>query len=79
LKTAADWIGRELDRLSLTEQLALAGRWIGLEIYTPEKLPLRRIAAVGDSAADCIRQIAARGADPRAYEFRPYNRPYYLT
>lgn len=72
-------IGRELDRLSLAEQLALAGRWVALEIYTPEKLPLRRIAAVGESAADCIRQLLAGGADPRAFEFRPFSRPYYLT
>jgi hypothetical protein len=69
-------IGRELDRLSLTEQLALAGRWVALEIYTPEKLPLRRIAAVGESAASCIRQIAAGGGDPGAFEFRPFNSPF---
>jgi hypothetical protein len=68
-------VGREPERLTLKEQLVLAGKWIALEIYTPEKLPLRRIVVIGDSAADCMRQIAAKGADPREFEFRPVKRP----
>lgn len=70
-----DLIGREPDRLTLNEQLVLAGHWIALEIYTPATLPLRRIAAVGKSAADCIQQLTARGADPRQFEFKPVRRP----
>jgi hypothetical protein len=39
-------------------------------------MPLRRIAAVGDSPADCIRQLAERGLDPEKYEYSLYKRPY---
>jgi len=62
-------IGRPPERLSLKESLALAGRWMALEIYTPATLPLRRIQALGDSAADCVRQLAEQGLDPRRFEY----------
>ena len=39
-------IGRSPDRLSLDEHRALTGKYIALEIYTPEDLPLRRIEAI---------------------------------
>jgi hypothetical protein len=45
-------------------------------MYDPETMPLRRIAAVGDSPADCIRQLASRGLDPEKYEYLIYRRPY---
>ena len=61
-------VGREPDRLNLIEQLILAGKWIAMEIYDPGKMPLRRIAAIGDSAAACMRELAARGLDPEQYE-----------
>jgi hypothetical protein len=62
-------VGREPERLSLDEQAALAGKWIALEIYDPERLPLRRIEAVGDTVADCIRALRARGLEPARFEF----------
>jgi len=49
--------------------MTLAGKWIALELYTPETLPLKVIDAIGDSAAECIRQLEARGQNPRGYEF----------
>jgi hypothetical protein len=64
-------IGRSPERLSLKESLALAGRWMALEIYTPATLPLRRIEALGDSADECIRQLRERGLDPRRFEYLP--------
>jgi hypothetical protein len=67
--TAAALIGRSPDRLTPVERTALAGKWVALEIYTPQTLPLRRIAAVGTSAADCAAQLASRGCDSRTYEF----------
>ncbi len=73
--TPADLIGTELDRLTLKQQIALGGHWIALEIYTRDNLAVRRIAAVGNSAAECVRQLIARGVDPQAYEFRLYKRP----
>lgn len=62
-------IGRSPDRLTLEERAAWAGKFIALEIYTPETLPLRRIEAMGDSAEECIRQLAQRGLDPAMFEF----------
>jgi hypothetical protein len=62
-------IGRSPDRLSLGERRALTGKYIALEIYTPEDLPLRRIEAIGDSVPECARQLVARGLDPMRFEF----------
>jgi hypothetical protein len=62
-------IGRSPDRLSLAERRSLTGKYIALEIYTPEDLPLRRIEAIGDSVPECARQLAARGLDPLRFEF----------
>ena len=53
-------IGRSPDRLSLDERRALVGKYIALEIYTPEDLPLRRIEAIGDSVQECARQQIGR-------------------
>jgi hypothetical protein len=63
-------IGRAPERLTIDERNALAGKWIALEIYTPETLPLRTIEAAGDSAEDCIHQLTARGLEPRTFEFQ---------
>ena len=52
-----DVIGRAPERLTPEELTVLAGRYIALEIYTPANLALRRIAAMGDSAAACARQL----------------------
>jgi hypothetical protein len=69
-------IGRSPDRLSLEERLALTGKYIALEIYRPEDLPLRRIEAIGDSVQECMRQLAARGLDPIRFEFSRLGPPY---
>ncbi len=69
------FVGAAPDRLTLKEQLALAGKWIGMEIYTRETQPARVIAVVGDSAVDCIRQLAANGLDPAKFEFTAMKRP----
>ena len=69
-------IGRAPERLTLEEQRALAGKFIALEIYTPESLPLRRIEAIGDSVDDCVRQLTERGHDPIRFEFLRLEPPY---
>ncbi len=66
-------IGRAPESLSLDERRRFAGAWVALEIYTPETLPLRRIEAVGASAAECIAQLQQRGLDPHQFEFMPLN------
>jgi len=62
-------IGRAPERLTPEELSMLAGRYIALEIYTPANLALRRIEAIGDSPAGCVRQLRERGLDPAGYEF----------
>ena len=69
-------IGRAPERLNLDERHALAGKYVALEIYTPEALPLRRIEAIGDSIEECVRQLAARGLDPLLFEFTRLAPPY---
>ena len=69
-------IGRSPDRLTLAERNALAGKYIALEIYTPENLAYRRIEAIGDSLADCIQTLKSRGLDPAQFEFTRLAPPY---
>lgn len=69
-------LGRSPDRLTLDERHALTGKYVALEVYTPEALPLRRIEAIGDTVQDCIRQLAARGLDPLQFEFTRLSPPY---
>lgn len=69
------FIGKSPDGLSLAEQHELAGKWIALELYDPVTLPLREIAAVGDSAAECAQQITQRGLDPSKFEYFPLKAP----
>jgi len=76
VKNPQSAIGRSPDRLTLEERNALTGKTIALEIYTPEDLPLRRIEAIGDSVAECVRQLTARGLDPVRFEFTRLAPPY---
>jgi len=62
-------LGRSPDRLTLEERIAFSGKYIALEIYTPENLALRRIEAIGDSLAACVRMLKERGLDPRQFEY----------
>ena len=62
-------VGRAPESLNLAERAALSGKLIALELYTPATTPLRRIQAIGDTVADCVHQCAARGLDPRAFEY----------
>lgn len=69
---AAKIIGRAPEQLTPEERSLLRGRWIALEIYTPETLPLRRIEAVGASALDCAAELRRRQLDPGDFEFVLY-------
>jgi len=75
-KDAGRALGRNPDRLTPVERLALAGKYIALEIYSPETLPLRRIEAVGDTLAECLRNLKSRGLDARRFEFSRLARQY---
>jgi hypothetical protein len=69
-------IGRNPDRLTLDERTALAGKYVAMEIYTPEALPLRRIEAIGDSIDACVRMLKQRGLEPLQFEFTRLSWPY---
>ena len=69
-------LGRNPDRLTLDERTALAGKYIAMEIYSPDTLPLRRIEAIGDSIDACARMLKERGLDPLQFEFTRLSWPY---
>jgi hypothetical protein len=58
-------IGRSPDRLTLPERIALVGKYIALEVYTPANLAYRRIEAIGDSLDECVRMLTSRGHSSR--------------
>jgi hypothetical protein len=69
-------IGRNPDRLTLDERLHLTGKYVAMEIYTPETLPFRRIEAIGDSVGECVRMLKERGLDPAQFEYTRLGPPY---
>jgi len=75
-KDAGRVLGRNPDRLTPAERLALAGKYIALEIYSPDTIPLRRIEAIGDSLAECLRTLKSRGLDARQFEFTRLAKAY---
>lgn len=71
-----DIVGRPPERLTLTEQRALAGQWIALERYNPATMPLRVIAAIGPSPGACAAELRRQGREPAGYEFLPVVPPF---
>jgi hypothetical protein len=69
-------IGRPPEQLSLGELKSLVGKVVAIERYTPEATPLRTIQGIGDSAGDCIEQLAHRGLDPLQFEFIMLKPPF---
>jgi hypothetical protein len=74
--SARSVVGSSLDGLPLKTRWELVGLWVATELYSPQRLPLRIVEAIGDSAMDCIRQLRERGLDPRRFEFEPVPQPY---
>lgn len=68
---ATEFVGRSLDGLRLSDRSKLTGSWIAIELYSPESLPLRVIAAVGHDARDCARALMQKGLDPARYYYEP--------
>jgi len=69
-------IGRAPESLTLQESLALAGKFVAVEIYSPETTPLRVIAAIGDDPEACLGALSGGGLDPRRYEITRLKPPY---
>lgn len=56
--------------------MALAGKYVAMEVYTPENLALRRIEAIGDSLEACVRMLKERGLEPGTFEYTRLSWPY---
>ncbi len=63
------FIGRSIERLTLSEREALIGKFVALEVYTPQTLPLQRVEALGDTIQDCVATLQGRELDPLHFEF----------
>lgn len=70
------YIGRAPEQLKPAEIRSLHGVWAALEIYTPQTTPLRVIEALGASPSECMQALAARGLDPRQFEYVPLRAPF---
>ena len=76
-----DWgqfVGKSLESFKLADRWAVTGLWVATELYSPERLPLRIIEAIGSSAPECIDQLRRRGLDPTQFEYEPVPQPYDL-
>lgn len=71
-------VGKPVDGFTLADQWRYAGVWVALELYTPQTLPMRLIAAAGASAGECIAQLRKQGLDPERFEYRPLAQPYVM-
>lgn len=71
-------VGKPVDGFSLADQWRYAGVWVALELYTPQTLPVRLIAAAGASASECIAELRSQGLDPERFEYRPLVQPYVM-
>jgi hypothetical protein len=69
-------IGRAPEKLTLAERIALIGKYVAFEFYTPETLPFRRIEAIGDSVEECVAMLKTRGLDPQHFEFSRLSPPF---
>jgi hypothetical protein len=69
-------IGRSPEQLSLDERVQLTGKYVAIEVYSPDTLPFRRIEAIGDSVAECVRMLETRGLDPINFEYSRLTPPY---
>ncbi|MGO9241251.1 MAG: hypothetical protein ACLQBJ_10620 [Bryobacteraceae bacterium] len=69
------FVGCTPEGLSASDWRQVRDLWAAFEIYSPRTTPLRRIAALGRSLAECIAALAALGLDPRNYEYLPLRDP----
>jgi len=69
------FVGCAPERFSASDWRQVSDLWAAFEIYSPRTTPLRRIAALGRSVAECIDALAALRLDPRNFEYLPLRDP----
>ncbi len=70
------FLGLSPDALPLKDRLALTGKLVAFEVYTPKTIPLRLMEAIGSSVEECVAGLQARGLDPRHFEFTRLPAPF---
>lgn len=66
--TISDALGHAPEELSLPLRAMITGYWVGLEMYDPHRLPLRKIAAIAKTPAECFSGLHAQGLDVAHFE-----------
>lgn len=68
--------GKPLDGLRLSDRLALVGCWVATQLYSPERLPLRVMAAIGRNPRECVEELQRQGLDPSLYHYEALPEPF---
>jgi len=66
--TIADALGHAPEELSLPLREQLTGYWVALELYDIHRLPLRKIAAVAKTPAECFATLKSGGSELSHFE-----------
>ncbi len=66
--TIADALGHAPEELSLPLREMVRGLWVGLEMYDPHRLPLRKIAVIAKTPGECFVSLQAKGLDVAHFE-----------
>lgn len=63
-----DALGYAPEELSLPLREMITGFWVGLEMYDPQRLPLRKIAVIAKTPYECFAGLQAKGLDASHFE-----------
>ena len=66
---ASRFLHRSPDSFQPSEWRAVHGLWAAFELYSPQTTPLRRIQALGATAAECMASIAGQGLPASNFEY----------
>ena len=72
----ADALGYAPEELSPALRTLIDGHWVALELYDIHRLPLRKITAIGDTAASCFASLRAKGLDAAHFEAVQMHGPF---
>ena len=61
-------LGHAPEELSLPLREQLTGYWVALELYDAHRLPLRKMAAVAKTPAECFAALKSTGQDLSHFE-----------